>query len=119
MNTSEFAPDPRLGDALDLLGSPRRRLLLARVSDHDRVSLSTLARELAAADHDKALDAVTAEEREQNEIRLHHADIPPLAAAGLVSYDTQRRVVRGEDLPLEGDEWLEMPVVEALDAWNS
>jgi len=119
MNTSELTADEGFGDTLGMLASRRRRLLLAHVSDAETpIPLSTLARKLAAAEHDKPAAAVTPDERQRNEIRLHHADIPPLSAAGLVSYDTQRRVVAGAETPLSGDEWLEMPVVEALEAWN-
>jgi hypothetical protein len=119
MNISELTADHQLGDALGLLKSYRRRLLLAEVSDTDgAVPLSKLARTLAAAEYDKTPGSVTDEERRRSEIRLHHADIPPLATAGLVSYDTKRGVVRSDDLPLDGDEWLEMPVVQALKAWN-
>ncbi|MDS0282476.1 DUF7344 domain-containing protein [Haloarcula onubensis] len=120
MTISQNATTDRdLGDAFDLLGSYRRRLVLARVSGaEEAVPVGWLARELAAAEGDKPRAAVTATERDRNKIRLHHADIPPLAAAGLIRYDPRRRVVASGDLPLEGEEWLEMPVVEALEAWN-
>jgi len=120
MTASETVIEHHRGDALDILSSYRRRLVLARASERaNGVSLSMLARELAAAAHDQPLTAVTSEQRERNEIRLHHVDLPPLTAAGLVSYNQQRGVVRALDLPLEGEEWLEMPVVEALETWNS
>ncbi|MBX0286647.1 DUF7344 domain-containing protein [Haloarcula salinisoli] len=108
-----------LGDAFDILGSYRRRLVLARASGADEaVPIGRLATELAAAEAEKPETAVTTSERDRNKIRLHHADIPALAAAGLVRYDPQRRLVSAGELPLEGEEWLEMPVVEALEAWN-
>lgn len=120
MTISQTATTDRdLGDAFDLLNSYRRRLVLARVSGAEGpVPVGRLAAELAAAEGDAPSDAVTASERERNKIRLHHTDIPPLAAAGLVHYDTQSGLVSDGDLPLEGDDWLEMPVVEALEAWN-
>lgn len=111
--------DRDLGDAFDILGSYRRRLVLARVSGADEpVPVGRLATELAAAEAEKPETAVTADERDRNRVRLHHADIPPLAAAGLLRYDPQRHLVSTGDLPLEGEEWLEMPVVEALEVWN-
>lgn len=120
MTISETATTTHnLGDAFDILGSCRRRLVLARVSGTDEpVRVGWLATELAAADGAKPREAVTETERDRNKVRLHHADIPPLAAAGLVRYDPQRRLVSPGDLPLEGDEWLEMPVVKALELWN-
>jgi hypothetical protein len=119
MTISQTTTDQDLGDAFDILNSYRRRLVLARVSDTDEpVPLGWLAAELAAAEAEKPPEAVTMSELDRNKVRLHHADIPPLAAAGLVRYNPQRRVVTGGDLPLAGDEWLEMPVVEALSAWN-
>lgn len=111
--------DLDLGDTLGLLSSYRRRFVLARVSGaEEAVPVGWLAAELAAAEADKPRKAVTTTERDRNKIRLHHVDIPPLVAAGLVHYDAQRGAVSDGDLPLSGDEWLEMPVVEALAAWN-
>ena len=120
MTISQTATTDRdLGDAFDILGSYRRRLVLARVSGADEaVPIGRLATELAAAEGEKRPETVTVAERDRNEVRLHHADIPALAAAGLVRYDPQRRVVSDGELPLEGEEWLEMPVVEALEVWN-
>lgn len=119
MTASHPLSTKRLGDALDILGSYRRRLVLARVSERDgAVPISSLARELAAAEQDVSPTGVPPRERERHEIRLHHVDLPPLAAAGLVSYDARRGVVTSDDLPLDGEEWLEMPVVAALEAWN-
>lgn len=107
------------GDAFDLLSSHRRRFLLARVSGADgAVPLDWLAGHLAAEEAGTSTEAVTASERERAKVRLHHADLPPLSAAGLVRYDPQCGTVASGDLPLEGEEWLEMPVIEALEAWN-
>jgi len=111
--------DAELGDAVDILGGYRRRLVLAVVSEaDDALPLATLARELAAAQQGVSPDAVTDEHRSRTEVRLHHSILPPLSAAGLLRYDQQRGVVTGAEMPLEGEEWLEMPVVEALEAWN-
>lgn len=119
MTASQPVSGQRLGDALDILGSYRRRLVLARVSDRESaIPVSELAGELAATEQDTRPADVSPHERERNEIRLHHVDIPPLAAAGLVSYDAQHGLIGSGDLPLDGDDWLEMPVVEALEAWN-
>jgi len=120
MTISQTATTDRdLGDAFDILGSYRRRLVLARVSGaEEAVRVGWLATELAAAEAEKPREAVTPTERDRNRVRLHHADIPPLAAAGLIRYDPQRKLVSEGELPLEGEEWLEMPVVEALEVWN-
>ena len=120
MTISQTARSDRdLGDAFALLSSYRRRLVLARVSGApEAVPVGWLATELAAAEADTQPDAVTQSERERNRIRLHHADLPPLAAAGLLHYDRERNLVSDGDLPLSGDDWLEMPVAEALEDWN-
>lgn len=105
--------------AFDILGSYRRRLVLATVSGADTpISLSRLATRVVASEADKPTTAVTSDERTRTETHLHHADLPPLVAADLLSYDAERQTVESSDLPLEGDEWLEMPVVEALESWN-
>jgi len=119
MKISQTTADRDLGDAFDLLSSYRRRLVLARVSGAaEAVPVGWLAAELAAAEAEKPAETVTMDEIDRNKVRLHHADIPPLAAAGLVRYNPQRGLVSAGELPLDGDEWLEMPVVEALEAWN-
>jgi len=107
------------GDALAILSSYRRRFVLARVSGADgAVPVDRLAAALAAEEQGTSPDAVPDSERKRNAVRLHHVDVPPLAAAGLVRYDQGAGLVSAENLPLEGEEWLEMPVVEALEAWN-
>ena len=119
MNISQNTTTDDLGDVFDILGSYRRRLVLARVSGaEDAVPISWLATEVAAAEAEKPRAAVTTDEVDRNKVRLHHADLPPLSAAGLLRYDPQKRLVASGDLPLEGEEWLEMPVVEALESWN-
>jgi len=119
MTISQTVTSDHAGDAFDILSSYRRRFVLARVSGaEDAVSIERLATELAAERAETSTHAVTESERKRAEVRLHHVDIPPLAAAGLVRYNPQRGLVSVGDPPLEGDEWLEMPVVEALEAWN-
>ena len=114
-------PGPRetTGDAWDILGSYRRRLVLALVSERaDAIERAALARRVAEIERERPADDITRDELRSTEIRLHHVDLPRLAAAGLVHYDPDHGGVESDDLPLEGAEWLEMPVVEALRAWN-
>lgn len=107
------------GDAWDILGSHRRRLVLAVVSETDgAVDRAHLARRIAALE-DGTRDAEVGHDAQRaTEVRLHHVDLPRLAAADLIRYDPERELVESDELPLEGAEWLEMPVVEALEAWN-
>lgn len=119
MTARQHRPRASRGDAWDIVGSYRRRLVLAIVSEADHaVDRATLAQQVAARDEQTQPEAVSYREQRATEIRLHHVDLPRLAAADLVHYDPEHGLVESEDLPLEGDEWLEMPVVEALEAWN-
>lgn len=119
MRPQNERPLQSLGDTVDVLGSYRRRLLLSILSSRSEpIHLSRLATRLVARQQDKPPAAVTDEERQDAEIRLYHADLPVLAAADLVRFDAPRGQVTSRDLPLEGDDWLEMPVAQALAAWN-
>lgn len=87
----EDAPVDRL---LSVLATePRRRVLrYLRESSDDVTSLETLAEHVAARE-DGSTDP------EDAAVRLHHADLPKLADAGLVDYDPRTNVVRYREHP--------------------
>ncbi|MFC6974911.1 hypothetical protein ACFQL1_09825 [Halomicroarcula sp. GCM10025709] len=119
MRSQNERPVQSIGDAVDVLGSYRRRLVLSILSGRSgSIDVSQLATRLVARQRNKSSAAVTDEERRETEIRLYHADLPLLAAADLVRFDASRAHVESADLPLDGDDWLDMPVAEALSAWN-
>ncbi|MFC7249008.1 hypothetical protein ACFQJ5_04045 [Halomicroarcula sp. GCM10025324] len=119
MNARKHQPRSSRGDAWDILGSRRRRVVLAVVSETDgAVERAQLARRVAALEEGTRAVEVNHDVERATEIRLHHVDLPRLAAADLVHYDPDLGIVENDELPLEGEEWLEMPVVEALRTWN-
>lgn len=79
--------------ALSLLADPVRRHALAVVRDRETVTL----RELSWAVTSRATGTVRLTDGrsalDRYRIRLHHVHLPKLAAAGLVTYDTDRRTV--------------------------
>jgi len=82
--------DPRLtpDEAFDLLGDGERRRALAALREfEDAVSLDRLAEATAARLEDAAPEDVTADRRERTAAMLHHAHLPKLEDADVVSYD--------------------------------
>ncbi|WP_327053882.1 DUF7344 domain-containing protein [Halomicrococcus gelatinilyticus] len=89
IRTSErnLAPD----HLFDLFASERRRILLAVL--HERsppLSSAELAEAVAAREADDAPRDLV----ERVQVSLHHAHLPKLSDAGLVSYDPAQSVVR-------------------------
>ena len=118
MFTHQHRRQHDLGVALDVLGSYRRRVVLAELSDRaEPVHRDTLAEAVVATERDIARETAPEEAVERAAIRLHHVDLPRLEAADLLHYDHVSERVEANDLPLVGEEWLEMPVVEALESW--
>lgn len=76
------------------LAHPRRRYLLYTLLGHDSgASLSDLATNIAAWEHDTPPAEVSAEARERVEVALYHAHIPKLVDLGVVTYDADTRIV--------------------------
>jgi hypothetical protein len=83
---------------------PYQRTALDRLRRHVSVSVSDLARAVAAEEHG-GLDGVTAEELAAVERELKRRHIPELVERSYVRYDEAREVVnllgRGTDAPVE------------------
>lgn len=94
-----LSPDDRWNEVYRCLAAARRRWVLAILDDaDDPLARSTLAAELFATDpaggrSSESVDDVLA--------ALHHVHLPRLDAAGLVTYDRDRRTVA-----LIDDPWL-------------
>lgn len=79
--------------ALSLLADPVRRQALAVVRERETVTL----RELTVTVTSRTAGTVELDDDrsvlDRRRIRLHHVHLPKLAAAGLVTYDTDRRTI--------------------------
>lgn len=72
----------------------RRRYALQYLAQFEYpVELRTLAASVAAALATVPVETVSDDERERVAIRLHHVDIPPLVADGVIDYDAESRMV--------------------------
>ena len=101
-----------------VLGSPRKRRVLAVVSDVDGpIQRSDLAASVVDAEREATADPVGTDEREDVEVELHHSILPKLETAGFLEYDATNGIVECGDLPLSGDEWLEPTIVDELEEW--
>ncbi|WP_049898836.1 DUF7344 domain-containing protein [Halococcus agarilyticus] len=82
-----------VGPGAEPITSSRRRFALQTLGTFAYpVELRTLAAHVVAARENVPLEAVDEETRERTAVRLHHVDIPALAAAGLVEYDPESRM---------------------------
>ncbi|ADB62106.1 hypothetical protein Htur_3242 [Haloterrigena turkmenica DSM 5511] len=88
-----------LDEFLRLLGERRRRYALYVMRERNVEELSVLARRIAAELAGATPDAVDETHRKEVETMLVHADVPALAAAGIVSYDRRTETLRLEHLP--------------------
>ncbi|WP_092887643.1 DUF7344 domain-containing protein [Halopelagius inordinatus] len=81
-------------DYLAVLGDPNRRVVVGVLAETDRpISISSLAREVAAETQNASPDAKIA----QTKLSLHHNHLPKLDAAGVVTYDSEERLVAPAD----------------------
>jgi len=100
-----FEDRPR-GEKLDalfeILADAQRRRILAHLDERDDDVATVADLRDALADGDASTG-----ERERIAIRLHHAHVPKLAAAGLVEYDDRSGMVRYLGGPAVSD-WLEL-----------
>lgn len=78
----------------DVLSHPRRRLVFELLRGNDKpLALADVASEVAA--HERALPGTepTSESVRRLKLTLHHLHLPKLAAHGVVTYDSEQRVV--------------------------
>lgn len=81
-------------DRVELLSDPTRRRICSILSSPDPpVSERDLAVELATRFLDRPAADITADQRRQQQIHLHHHQLPKLADHGLIVYDQSTRTV--------------------------
>ena len=81
-------------DYVELLSDPTRRRICSILSSPDPpVSERDLAVELAIRFLDRPAADITAEQRRQQRIQLHHHQLPKLADYGLIVYDQPTQTV--------------------------
>lgn len=82
------------GAALDLCRAERRRIVLATLAGRaQQVSLADLAATVVEHERHARPTAAADEALTRVESSLHHVHLPKLAAAGVVDYDADRRLV--------------------------
>lgn len=93
----------------------RRRLALARLAEHVRLSLPDLADELAVTEHGTDVADLPAETVTRTYFDLYHRHVPRLADAELVRYEQDRDLVSITDRGREFAAWLEDAVDDLPD----
>ncbi|WP_458206987.1 DUF7344 domain-containing protein [Haladaptatus sp. NG-SE-30] len=84
-----------LNKTFRLLANEQRRYVLYYLHGLDgSAEIDEIATQVAAWQREKSLDDVTDDEREQILIRLRNVDMPKLADAGVVEYDSRTGMAR-------------------------
>lgn len=91
---------PRLGDDqfYRALSSPQRRRLLHYLLDHEECNAAELASVLSGWEATTTGTMVDSSDRSAIHLKLRHNDLPRLAEAGLIAYDTENDTVQIESL---------------------
>lgn len=83
---------------LAVLGDAHRRSAVGFLAEKDHsVTLSSLARVVAAETQDVSLGTLTETEIEQTKMELHHNHLPKLDKADVVEYDSEEHFVTPAD----------------------
>lgn len=91
----------------EMLHSPRRRQVLAYLSDRDGpVDLDDVILQVAAWENDTSVDAVSESERKRIYVSLYQTHVPKLDDAGLVEYDEDEGTVKLTDLAREAGDYI-------------
>lgn len=98
--------DDWVNTAFALLADGRRRFVLAYLRDYREATLFELANVVSGWEWTRRGGIATRAERDRTAARLHHADLPRLAAAGVVVYDPHTRHVELVELPPPMDDLL-------------
>lgn len=78
----------------DVLSSSYRRYVLSYLADATSpTEIGDLAYHVAAWDADSSITEIPDDDADEAEILLYHVHLPKLAAAGLVTYDTESGTV--------------------------
>ncbi|MFH5801488.1 hypothetical protein [Haladaptatus sp. CMAA 1911] len=102
MNSNSTLRDERTDMTAFDLSSPemasvvtdwRRRAVLTYLRDNGAVQLSELASRLARKKANAEGRGPTRSDERRTRVTLHHVDVPFLADAGMVTYDTVSRII--------------------------
>lgn len=73
-----------------LLKNERRRRTLSILADEEETTLSDLAEQIAAMEHDTTPDALSSSERKRVYVSLYQCHLPKLAECGVIEFDSSR-----------------------------
>ncbi|WP_425499371.1 DUF7344 domain-containing protein [Natronosalvus caseinilyticus] len=83
---------------LDLCQSRRRRIVLALFADQQRsLTVNDLIKAIVKHDHHESITEVSAEVLTQIGIELKHAHIPRMEEAGVIEYNSKRKLAEPTD----------------------
>ena len=88
LTSQEKYDAPEKDELYDLLSSHRRRYVLHVCKKHDGlVTLSELAEQIAAWEHDKTVEEITSTERKRVYTSLQQTHLDRMAEAGMIRYE--------------------------------
>lgn len=89
-----MAGDDEADDTFEALSHGYRRFALAALAEPgSALAIADLAADVAAREHDEAIDDLSAEVVTRTRRQLHHVHVPKLDDLGFVEYDRENRVV--------------------------
>lgn len=98
-NRNQAEADETIDTILELLADPRRRFVIASLRNRERVTLTELADVVTGWETTFGGGVASPDERNRVRSMLHHAILPKLEDAGIVSYDRCQGDVRLITIP--------------------
>lgn len=111
------ATDTERRDGVPSVLAPARRRLIIAYFEDSREQTATLD---GLAGYVTRHDETDVSTQERARVLLHHTDLPKLADAGLIDYDTRSWTVRywGAPTGVEAAEWTSFLTGEGMTEWN-
>lgn len=99
LRTTDEKTRHRLDELLSLLTEQRRRDVLYYLAATEVTDIESLAQNVAAMNEGVSVEEVSNEVQEQVQLKLVHTDLPKLANADVIEFDSRSEAIRCRNLP--------------------